>query len=301
MKSSVNLAYAKAFLAMLFWSFTFVWIKVAFNAGYSPITIVFLRLVLANILLFVAIIVMKHKEKPAKEDILRFMAVAFFEPFCYFLGEANGMQFVSPTLGSLIISTIPIVSFIGAWLFLKEKVSVFLFIGLIVSFCGVSVLAFGSSELWATLKGVALLFFAVLGGMFYALTVRKLTLKYETLTIVMWQSFWGMVYFLPLFLLFDFETFVYMQHSGIGLLTIAGLSVFGSVGAFLLYTGVIRTLGVIRSNLTTNLIPVLTAFTAFIFLGDKPTLRTAIGIVLVIVGLVVSQLKDIRKVILPAD
>jgi drug/metabolite transporter (DMT)-like permease len=86
-----------------------------------------------------------------------------------------------------------------------------------------------------------------------------------------------------------------------GLLTIAGLSVFGSVGAFLLYTGVIRTLGVIRSNLTTNLIPVLTALTAYVFLGDKPTLRTILGIILVIIGLVISQLKDIRKVILPAD
>jgi len=300
MIGKTNLAYAKAFLAMLFWSFTFVWIKVALKY-YHPIEIVFLRLLLANALLFPAVIIMRHQEKPAKEDMLRFMAVAFFEPFCYFLGEANGMQFVSPTLGSLIISTIPIVSFVGAWLFLKEKVSALLFIGLIISFAGVSVLAFGSTELWATLKGVLLLFFAVLGGMFYGITVRKLTLKYQTLTIVMWQNFWGMLYFLPLFLIFDVRGFITMQHSGIGLLTIAALSVFGSVGAFLLYTGVIRELGVIRSNLTTNLIPVLTALTAFLFLGDKPTLRAVIGILLVIIGLVISQLKDIRKVILPAD
>ncbi len=285
---------------MLFWSFTFIWIKVALKS-YSPTQIVFLRLVLANVLIYLTIVVSGHKEKPAKEDMLRFMAVAFFEPFCYFLGEANGMQYVSPTLGSLIISTIPVVAFVGAWLFLKEKVTVLLFIGLFISFTGVSVLAFESNELWATLKGVLLLFFAVLGGMFYAITVRKLTLKYETLTIVMWQSFWGMIYFLPIFLLFDLKNFVYMQHSGTGLMTIVALSVFGSVGAFMLYTGVIRTLGVIRSNLTTNLIPVLTALTAFLFLGDRPTLRAIIGIMLVIIGLVVSQLRDIRKVILPAE
>jgi drug/metabolite transporter (DMT)-like permease len=295
-----NLAYGKAFLAMLFWSFTFIWIKIAL-ISYHPIEIVFLRLVLANALLFLAVVIMKHKEKPAKEDMLRFMAVAFFEPFCYFLGEANGMQFVSPTLGSLIISTIPIVTFIGAWLFLKEKVSVLLFLGLFISFAGVSVLALESKEIWATLKGVMLLFFAVLGGMFYGITVRKLTLKYETLTIVMWQSFWGMLYFLPLFLVFDAKDFFTMQHSGVGLLTIAAMSVFGSVGAFLLYTGVIRELGVIRSNLTTNLIPVLTALTSFLFLGDRPTFRAIIGILLVITGLIISQLRDIRKVILPAD
>lgn len=300
MKTSNSIAYFQAFLAMLFWAFTFVWIKVALKF-YHPIEIVFLRLVLANILLFLAMVVLRHKEKPAKEDMLRFMAVAFFEPFCYFLGEANGMQFVSPTLGSLIISIIPIVTFVGAWLFLKEKVTILLFLGLIISFIGVAVLAFESSELWATLKGVLLLLFAVMGGMFYGISVRKLTLKYETLTIVMWQSFYGMLYFLPLFLLFDFKDFVYMQHSALGLGTIAAMSVFGSVGAFMLFTGVIRTLGVIRSNLTTNMIPVLTALMAFFWLGDRPTLRAIIGILLVIFGLVISQLKDIKKVVVPAD
>ncbi len=300
MSKAHNIAYIQAFFAMLFWAFTFVWIKVALRT-YHPIEIVFLRLVLANILLFLAIGVMNHKQKPAKEDILRFMAVSFFEPFCYFLGEANGMQFVSPTLGSLIISTIPIVTFVGAWLFLKEKVTILLFAGLIISFIGVAVLAFESTEIWATVRGVSLLLFAVMGGMFYGITVRKLTLKYDTITIVAWQSFWGLLYFAPLFFIFHGRTFFTMQHSGFGLLTIASMSVFGSVGAFLLFTGVIRELGVIRSNLTTNLIPVLTAFMAFILLGDKPTIRAVLGILLVITGLIISQLKDIKKVVVPAE
>lgn len=300
MSKSHNIAYIQAFFAMLFWAFTFIWYKVALRT-YHPIEIVFLRLVLANILLFLAIGVMNHKQKPAKEDILRFMAVSFFEPFCYFLGEANGMQFVSPTLGSLIISTIPIVTFVGAWLFLKEKVTILLFIGLIVSFIGVAVLAFESTEIWATVKGVSLLLFAVMGGMFYGILVRKLTLKYDTITIVAWQSFWGLLYFTPLFFIFHGKTFFTMQHSGFGLFTIASMSVFGSVGAFLLFTGVIRELGVIRSNLTTNLIPVLTALMAFILLGDRPTIRAIIGILMVIFGLVISQIKDIKKVVVPAE
>lgn len=301
MSKAQNLAYIKAVLAMLFWALTFVWIKVAFDEGYRPIEIVFLRLVLASILLFLTSILMRHFEKPTRQDILRLMLVAFFEPFCYFMGEANGMQYVSPTLGSLIISTIPLVTVLGAWIFLKEKVTTWLFIGLVISFLGVAILALESDNIWATAKGVGLLLIAVIGGMFYGITVRKLTLKYSALTIVSWQSFFGMIYFLPFFLIWDARHFFSIQHSVKGLMTISAMSVFASVGAFMLYTGVIRELGVIRSNLFTYLIPVLTAITAFIILGDAPTLRAGIGIIFVIIGLLISHKRDIKTLIIPYD
>ncbi len=295
-----HLAYLKAVLAMTFWALTFVWIKIAF-VWYRPIEIVFVRLVIATILLFLFAWLFRHKEKPARKDFPAFMLMAFFEPFLYFVGEANGLQYVSSTLGSLIIATIPLFAVLAAWLVLKEKVSLWLFIGLFISLAGVALLAFESNEIRATVKGVLLLLLAVFGGMCYAITVRGLTLKYQTLTIVSWQSFFGMLYFLPLFLYFDAGHFFTMQHSSKGLLTISAMSLFASVGAFALYTGVIRELGVIKSNLFTNLIPVFTAILAFFVLGDVPTLRAILGILLVIIGLLVSQSKDIRSMIIPFD
>jgi drug/metabolite transporter (DMT)-like permease len=300
MNKGYQLAYLKAVLAMAFWALTFVWIKIAF-IWYRPLEIVFLRLILASVLLFLMVVLTKHREKPQGRDIYWFALVAFFEPFCYFMGEANGMQFVSPTLGSLIISIIPLVAVLASWLLLKEKVTAWLFIGLLVSLAGVTVLAFESKELWATAKGIALLLVAVLGGTCYGISVRRLTLKYQTLTIVLWQNVFGMLYFLPFFLIFDGRHFFTMQQSSQGLLTIAAMSILASVGAFALYTGVIRTLGVIRSNLFTNLIPVLTAVAAFVLLGDAPTLRAVLGIILVIIGLIISQAKDIRSAFIPYD
>jgi drug/metabolite transporter (DMT)-like permease len=281
---------------MLFWSATFVWVKVALR-WYHPIEIVVLRLVLASILLFLAMLVMRHRELPARKDLPQFLLVAFCEPFCYFMGEAFGMQYVSSTLGSLIISTIPIVTAIGAYLFLKEKLSVLLFIGLLISFSGVAILALGSGELYATIKGILLMLLAVLSAMFFGISVRQLTLKYDTITIVSWQSLFGLMFFLPFFFIVDGSHFFQMQHSAMGLVTIGAMSIFASVGAFMLFTGVIRDLGVIRSNLFSNLIPVLTAILAFVILGDKPTLRAFIGILLVICGLILSQYQDIKRVI----
>ncbi len=288
--------YLNASLAMFFWSITFVWIKIALQ-WYRPIEIVLLRLVLASFLLFTVMLIIRHKEKIQRKDLPHFMLVAFCEPFCYFLGEANGMQYVSSTLGSLIISTIPLVAAFGAWALLKEKITPLLIVGLVVSFSGVALLSFESPDLSATIKGIMYLLLAVFAGMFYGITVRGLTLKYSTLTIVSWQSFFGMIFFLPLFIINDSSHFFNMQHSTMGLGTIAAMSIFASVGAFMLFTGAIRNLGVIKANIFTNLIPVYTVILAYLLLGDQITPLTVAGLVLTITGLLISQLKDLQKLI----
>lgn len=288
------ITYLSASLAMLFWAVTFVWIKVALIT-YRPYEIVFLRLVLASALLFAVMAIRRKWEVIERRDMLHLMLVSFCEPFLYFNGEANGMQYVSPTLGSLIISTIPLVSAVGAWLLLKERITPLIVVGLVVSFSGVAVMSMGESDLSATLKGILLLLLAVFAGMFYGILVRNLTLKYKALTIVAWQSLFGMVYFLPLFLFFDWGHFSTVTHSAQGLVTIAAMSVFASVGAFMLFTGVIRELGVIKSNVFTNLIPVFTVILAFLILGDRLSLRAGIGVSLTILGLLVSQINDLRR------
>ena len=288
------ITYFRAILAMFFWSITFVWYKVAYET-YRPYEVVFLRLLLASILLFALMIVFKHWQKLEPKDLGRMVLVAFFEPFLYFIGEANGMQYVSSTLGSIIIATIPIFAAMGAWLLLKEKLSIYVIIGLILSFAGVAVLSLADGDFRATLKGMMFLMVAVFGAVGYGLTVRRLTLKYSTLSIVAYQSFFGMFFFLPLFLYYDGNHFLTIQHSTSGLYTIVAMCLCATIGAFMLYTDVIRTLGVAKSNIFTNLIPVFTVVLAFLMLGDPIGVKTVAGLILTILGLILSQHADLQK------
>ena len=293
--------YGKAAIAMLFWALTFVWIKIAFEAGYRPYEIVFLRLLLAAGLLFAVMLVTNKLERLSRKDTIWMMLVAFCEPFAYFIGESNGLQYVSSTLGSLIISLIPIFTAVAAFFLLREKISWLIILGLLVSTLGVVIMSTASGDMHATLKGILFLLLAVFAGMFYGITVRRLTLKYSALTIVAWQSLFGLIYFIPLFLYYDGQHFVTMAHNARGLITIAGMSLFASVGSFMLYTGVIRDLGVIKSNIFTNLIPVFTATLAFFILGDLLTLRAFIGIALTLAGLLLSQGQDLLLLIKRPD
>ena len=94
--------YTAATLAALFWGFSFVWFKQAFLV-YRPITIVFLRLVIASILLNIFIKISGKTQSVTRKDLKLFMLLAFFEPFCYFLGESFGLTFISATIGAISV------------------------------------------------------------------------------------------------------------------------------------------------------------------------------------------------------
>ena len=111
--------YSFAILSMLFWSSTFVWFKIAYE-NFQPFTIIFLRLLLAGILLEVYARVFRRNEVINKKDYKIFLLLSFCEPFCYFLGESFGLMFISACLGSLIISTILLFTPIFSYVFLIE-------------------------------------------------------------------------------------------------------------------------------------------------------------------------------------
>ena len=86
---------------MIFWGFSFIWFKVA-NKTFSPITIIFIRLLFSVILLTTYLIATKRYIKIRKEDRKLFLMLATFEPFFYFLGESFGLTYVSATFCSVL-------------------------------------------------------------------------------------------------------------------------------------------------------------------------------------------------------
>jgi len=282
--------YSFAVLSMLFWSSTFVWFKIAYE-NFQPFTIIFLRLLLAGILLELYVRIFRKNEVIRKEDIKIFLLLSFCEPFCYFLGESFGLMFISATLGSLIISTIPLFTPIFTYIFLKEKLGKWGIIGLLISFSGLLFIILDNADLSGSIWGVLLEFFAVFSGIAYGIVVKKLTHKYTSITIVKVQSQLGALYFLPFFLIFDWSKFLAVDHSFSVYYVIIKLSLFGSVAAFILFTEVVKGMGPNIANMFTNLIPVFTAVFAYFILGELITPVKVIGIFTVIFGLFISQLK----------
>jgi len=280
---------------MIFWSFSFIWFKAA-NETFRPLTIVSIRLVMAVILLTTFIFLTGNYVKIKKGDKKAFLLLSLFEPFLYFLGESFGLTYVSATVGSVIISTIPVMATLGAWLILKERLKVINYAGILVSFIGILVFTLNiDGSISFNIKGLGLLGIAVLSAVGYNLTLSRLVGSYSPLFIVYIQNIIGSLLFLPIFFITDFHHFISTSFSLADFLPVIELSVFASCCAFILFAWSVKNMGISRANVFTNFIPILTAFFSFIIFRDKLSLQNIAGMLIVIAGVFMSQINGRQK------
>lgn len=294
MKNKELLAYFTALGAAFFWGFSFVWFKIAFLA-YKPITVVLFRLIISAALILVIAWSLKRLQKPTKKDFKLFFLMAFFEPFLYFLGESYGLTYVSSTVASVIVGTIPLLSPIAAWYFFREKVTGKNIAGFLFSFLGVALVVLdGNFRFDAAPIGVGLEFLAVFAAIGYSIVLRHVVFRYNTLTIIAYQNIIGIFLFLPVWLVVDLNDFLSTPFHPQAFRAIVLLAVFASTLAFVFFTQSIRQIGVNRSNTFVNLIPVFVAILSFIVLKEELGLQKILGILVVISGLFLAQARRRR-------
>ncbi|MBN2789530.1 MAG: DMT family transporter [Candidatus Delongbacteria bacterium] len=297
------IVYLFAVLPMLFWSLTFVWYKIVLKY-LDPISVIFFRLVIASVILIVVTkFFIKQKEKLKFRDYKYIFILTLFEPFLYFLGESYGMLYVSSTIAAVIISMIPVVTPIFAFKLLDERLNKFNILGLIISFVGVVVIIVnpGSASDF-TMKGILLLLLAVLGAVGYGITVKKIAGSYSSLTITKFQSIFGTFLFLPLFILLEYNDTVVNISSSVTdgtfyelFSTLFYMSFFASVMSFVLIIIPIKEIGISKTNVFTNLIPVFTAVLSYFMLDEFFDTKKILGILIVITGIFLSQMKGLFK------
>ena len=280
---------------MIFWSFSFIWFKIA-NKTFHPITIIFIRLLFSVILMTTYLVITRNYMKIKKTDRKLFLMLALFEPFFYFLGESFGLTYVSATVCSVLISTIPVFATLGAWMIFKEKLKAINYAGIIMSFIGVVVFILNSDgSMSFNIKGLGLLTLAVLSAVGYSLTLSRLVGTYSPVYIVNVQNLIGAMLFLPLFLIFDYKHFISTPFTFNMFKPIIELSIFASCGAFILFAYSVRKMGITRANVFSNIIPVFTALFSFVLMGEKLTIQNVIGMSIVIAGLFMSQVNVYDK------
>jgi len=286
--------YLSIVAAMIFWSVSFIWTRVAIES-FHPVTLITLRLIIASVLLYIVSKATGRFQRMRKEDRKWFFLLAFFEPFMYYIGETYGLTMVASTLASVIVSTIPLFAPILAYAVLKEKIGWANISGILVSLAGVFFVIYEpNGGFTANPLGIALLFLAVFSAVCYTTTLRKISTHYSTLNVIFYQSIVGLVFFIPTFFIVDFPTINTIHVTKVALGALLMLSVFASVIAFVLFAGVVRKIGVAKTNVFVNLIPVFTAIFAWWVLGEQLSWLKIGGIFIVISGLFVSQISKMK-------
>jgi len=138
------------------------------------------------------------------------------------------------------------------------------------------------------------MFVAVLSATGYTLVVKKMADHYNPITITAYQSLYGLIMFIPLFLIIEVPHLGAISLHKESLLALLYLGVFGSGICFILMTVGIRELGAARANIFANLIPIVAAFLSFILLGESMPWLKILGIFLTIFGLFLTQVSSLR-------
>lgn len=295
---SKTLVYIASVVAITLWGMSYIWTDKLIALDIPIFYFVFARILLAGIVLFLFNTAYGRIKRIQRKDIPKFLLLAFFEPFVYFICETYGLKATgSPTISAMIIATIPIFSIGAGMIFFKEKVNFVNIMGIAFSLIGIVMVAMAKGELGENfIWGIILLLIAVLSEVGHASITKSLSGNYSSQIIVMYQFLIGSVYLLPTFILKgldDFDAEVYFSAEV--WYPIICLAVLCSSLAFSLWVSTIKNLGVAKSGIFSALIPVAAALIAWMLGHEYLNSRQWIGIVISTIGVIMSQYTVSRK------
>jgi len=137
---SPGLARAFGFATALIWGLSFLSIKVAI-AAIPPMTLGLLRFVIAAALLPLLALATRESLRVEPRDLPRLASGGLLGVTLYFLCENNGVKLLSASEASLIVGVIPVVTMLAERAFLGTRVGFRSYLGALLSFAGVGLIA----------------------------------------------------------------------------------------------------------------------------------------------------------------
>ncbi|MBR5835408.1 MAG: EamA family transporter [Bacteroidales bacterium] len=287
-----TLIYIASMFAIILWGMSYIWTDQLIDQGIPIFYFVFVRIFMAGTVLFLFNTAYARIKRIQREDLGKFLLLAFFEPFIYFICETVGLKMTeSPTISAMVIATIPLFSIGAGIIFFKENINAVNVAGILLSLVGIVMVAMAKGDLGEHfIWGIALLLIAVIAEVGHASITKSLSGNYPSQTIVMYQFLIGSIYLFPLFLWKGLDGFnVEVYFDGDVWYPIICLAILCSSLAFSLWVSTIKNLGVAKSSIFSALIPVAAALIAWAIGHELMNQRQWIGIGISTLGVIMSQ------------
>ena len=293
--------YILAVFSILFWGVTFVCTKVLLK-DFSSLEILFIRFVIAYISL---LIIRPKKLKAEKKDNIFFALAGLSGVTLYQFAENIALNFTSASNVSIIVSVSPMFTAILASLILKEKhLSVRFILGFIIAITGIIFVSLnGQKNININPKGDFLALTSAVCWSFYSILISVINKKgYDPLCSTRRVFFFAIIFMLPLIAgghifsisLEDFSTnFTTSVNAvrfskAVNWFNFIFLGLAASALCFSAWNKACKIIGTVKATTGLYMIPVVTIFFAYIFLGERMSAADFIGAILTIAGLIIS-------------
>ncbi|MBV8680394.1 MAG: DMT family transporter [Aquitalea sp.] len=275
--------------SMLLWASAFIALKIVF-AVFNPLAVLFARMLIASTCLLPMLWQRGERWRYQRGDWRWMLAMGLAEPCLYFLFEAQALVNTTASQASVITATLPLLTSVGAMLFLQERMTARSWSGLVVSFIGVLWLTLGgqaSAQAPNPVLGNVLEFCAMLCATGYVLIAKRLSRRYSALAITGMQTVLGSFWF-GAALLSPWGQWP-RQFPLLPSVLVLYLGACVTLGAYGLYTWGVSKMPVARAAVFINLIPLFTVALAWLLLGETLAGSQWLACLLVLGGVLLGQ------------
>lgn len=277
-------------ITIILWASAFIGIRIGLN-DYSPGSLALLRFLVAS--LFIGIIYYSHQLKttiPWKaraQLILTGMAGIGIYNICLNYGELT----VSAGIASFIIGLMPIMTIILSFLFLRERTSIGVWFGVLVSIAGLLLLSYADNNNVDMHWGVLAILISALLGSILTIIQKRFSEAYHPVAIISWIIWGGTL----LLLVFTPQLLRDSQHAQFQTTFSAiYMGIFPAAIAYLTWGYALKYLPAVKAAATLYALPLVSTVMAYWLLDEQCTLLTYVGSLITLVGAVIANRSRVK-------
>ena len=295
MSRNLVLAIVLLIASSFFWSGNFFSGKIAFLSDLSPFKLSFFRWILALLILlpFTYSQIIRDLEYYKKNillmTIISILGVTIFNSFTYI-----SLQTTMVINSTLMASVAPVMMIGFSWLIFRTKTTTLQFTGIVLSLLGAFAIVlkgdlnnlynlyFTAGDLW--------MLGAVVSWCLYSVLLKKIDSNTSQLANLEVMIIIGVIFIIPFYIMESFNS-TYLPSTGLDLVLISYVAVFASIVAFFSWNKGVSIIGPNRASLFLHLIPVFSAIWAISFLNEKFAFFHVIGVLFILSGIILSNIK----------
>jgi len=269
-------------LSLLFWGSAFPAIRVTLKI-YSPGHLALFRLIIASFSLIIWAII-RGIRLPATKDFPKILMLGITGIAVYHVALNYGETTISAGAAGFIIGSSPIFATLFSILLLKDRPKMFAWIGIFISFLGITFIAFGESGGIHFSKGAFLVLIAAMSGGLYCAIQKKLLSKYSAFELTAYSMWIGTIlttFFIP-------GLYNTIQTAPLkSTIAVIYLGVFPAAFAYVTWAYILSKLTVTRAVSFLYLVPIIAVIIAWFWLKETPKILSIIGGVIALVGVII--------------
>jgi drug/metabolite transporter (DMT)-like permease len=278
------LSYWKPLFAVVVWGASFIATKIALEE-IAPLTIIFLRLILASILLFILAVYAKKSFVIDLKNHGGIFILALIAAFHLWI-QVTGMQYTTAANTGWIIGTAPIFMAIVGFVVFKESLSPIRIFGILLAFFGLLMLISKgdlSSIDFLSNKGDFLILTSAFTWSIYSAVNKKISLSYSPLLTILFLFIMMAIIISP-FSINSAAIQSVISLSAKGWIVISFLGIFCSGIAYVLWAQALKEMDSVKVGSFLYFEPFVTVFAAWLLLKEEITFVMILSGVVISVG-----------------